>query len=252
MEREPVLTAAPAAVRHDGVPVWAFERGAWRVRFLGAGAPARDEALAQSLARFAPGAGAAAWLRQVHGATVLEARAGACGEGDALVVRSAGLAAAIATADCVPVVVVGRDAAVAVHAGWRGVVAGVVPRALAALSAAGATDLAAFVGPAIGGCCYQVGADVAAAVVAASAASVLVVEPTAAGEPARPRRDLPHVDLRRAVASQLATGGVAAITLVEACTRCRAGQLESYRRDGERAGRNLALVWREATAGSRV
>ncbi len=154
------------------------------------------------------------------------------GDGDALIVRQAGLAAVVATADCVPVIVVGAGAGAVIHAGWRGIVAGVVARTLERL---GEPVRQAWVGPAIGPCCYEVGAEVAAAVVAASDERALVTS----------RRERPHLDLKRAVAAQLEAAGVEVVTAVDLCTRCHPELLSSHRRDGAAAGRNLALVWRE-------
>jgi YfiH family protein len=237
------IAISPSPEYRDGVPSWEFAHGDFRVRFLGAGAG--GDAASRSVAfRLAPGAESAAWLRQCHSAKVLDAEPGGeRGEGDALVVATPRLAAVVATADCVPVAVVGARAGAVVHAGWKGIVAGVVPRALERLRAAGEDELTAWIGPAIGGCCYEVGPDVAAAVMAASGPDALVAEelPVAEGGSA-----LPRLDLRRAVASQLVSAGVALPTLVDVCTRCHPELLWSHRRDRERAGRNLALLWRVA------
>lgn len=225
---EPVRDAPGRA---GGIPAWSFAEHSWRGLFLGQGAPARGAALPAALV---PAVVATAWLRQEHGARVLEARAGDCGAGDALIVRSPGLAAVVATADCVPILVAGRAAA-AVHAGWRGIVAGVVARAVEQLD--DSEPLVAWIGPAIGPCCYEVGEEVARAVEAACATSV-----RAASSPA----GRPRIDLRQAAAAQLAAAGVERIRIVEHCTRCNPQWLSSYRREGARAGRNLALLWRES------
>lgn len=207
----------------------------WRDRLAGAGllmvgrgAPARDAPWPPALL---PAGVAPAWLRQIHSATVCEARAGACGEGDALIARRNGLAAVVAVADCVPVLLAGAQGVAAVHAGWRGLAAGIVPAAVARLGAVAG----AWIGPAIGPCCYEVSEEVAAAVVAASAPRAQRAGP----------RGRPHLDLAAAAAAQLAAAGVGAVTLVRHCTRCRAEWLESHRRDAQRAGRNLAAIWRE-------
>ncbi len=219
----------PAIV--GGLPVWSFEHHGWRALFVGRGAPERGGRLPEDLV---PEGVASAWLRQEHGNRVREARAGECGAGDALVVDGPGVAAVIATADCVPVLVVGREGA-AIHAGWRGIVAGVVPRGVERLGRD--VDLRAWIGPAIGPCCYEVGEDVARAVEEACGAPVRL-EPLPGGRP--------HLDLQRAVAAQLAAAGVGTIRVVERCTRCHTRLLSSYRRDGAAAGRNLALLWRRA------
>jgi len=207
------------------VPTWSAARGAWRVRFYGRGTEGVAAGLEPPVER--------GWLRQVHGCEVVPARAGACGEGDALRVDRAGIAAAIATADCVPLVIAGGEAAVVVHAGWRGIVAGVVGAAAATLAAGG--ERFAWIGPAIGPCCYEVGEEVAERVAAAADAPEAVL----AGAGSRP-----HLDLHAAVREQLRAAGIAAIERVEACTRCRGEWLWSYRRDGPGAGRNWALLWR--------
>lgn len=215
----------------DGVPAWSFRHGRARALFLGRGAPGRDGGLT---ARFLPEGVRTAWLRQVHSARVVDAEAGSCGEGDALVVRGPGLAAAIATADCVPVVVAADGpgaAVVAVHAGWRGLVAGVLAAAVARLP--DRANVAARIGPAIGACCYEVGEEVAEAVVRASSPAVRSTGP----------RGRPHLDLVAAAAAQLAAAGVSRISRVALCTRCRADRLWSHRREGEAAGRNLTLAW---------
>lgn len=231
--------------RPPGPPValWPADRGRARIRFVGrrASAPPEDGALqggeSGAAARFselAPPGVELAWARQVHSATVLAARPGACGEGDALTTAAPRLALAIATADCVPVAVYDPDGGslAAVHAGWRGIAAGVVGAAAAALDA---PRLVAWIGPAIGPCCYEVGEEVAEAVANASDSAVVRRKPG-------PR---PFLDLQRAVALQLRAAGVAEVRTVEICTRCHPEWLWSYRRDGQAAGRNYLFAWLE-------
>ena len=138
----------------------------------------------------------------------------------------------VATADCVPLLLASAQGVIAVHAGWRGVVAGIARRAARRLLAGASAPVRAWIGPAIGPCCYEVGADVAARVVAQSTAGVATVD----------RR--PRVDLAAAVEWQLASEGIAAVELVRACTRCHPEWLWSYRRDGGAAGRNLSFIRR--------
>lgn len=213
---------------------WKFAARGARALFLGRGAPGRDEAWPETLL---PADVRRSWLRQVHSGRVLDARPGLCGEGDALRVERAGLAAVVATADCVPIVVVSERAVAAIHAGWRGLVAGVVGAALERLDPD--AEAVAWIGPAIGPCCYEVGEDVASAVVAASASGVC--RPGARGRP--------HLDLAGAAALQLRAAGIGRIQRIAACTRCRPEWLWSHRGDGPGAGRNLAVVWREPTSG---
>jgi YfiH family protein len=217
-------------------PVWADAAFGVEVRFVGRGP---DRARDETLAAVEPGPPPVAALRQVHSARVVTVEAGGlAGEGDALVSSCTGLALSVITADCVPLLLAGEGGIAAVHAGWRGIVGGVVPAALASLARQGAvpfdsTRVRAWIGPTIGPCCYEVGPEVAAPVVAASAAEVAVPGP--AGRP--------HLDLRRAVQIQLARAGVRDVRLVGPCTRCEADLLWSYRREGAKAGRNIAFVW---------
>ncbi|MDX1501151.1 MAG: polyphenol oxidase family protein [Thermoanaerobaculia bacterium] len=175
-----------------------------------------------------------AWARQIHSAQVLSAPAdgGEAGRGDALVTTRRELALGIAVADCVPVALAGEGELALAHAGWRGIVAGVVPAA-AGRMASPPTALTAWIGPAIGACCYEVDRGVAAEVAGVGGPEVVVAGP----------REKPHLDLRRAVAAQLARLGVERINQVDVCTRCRSDLLWSYRRDGAAAGRNFLFGW---------
>jgi len=175
-------------------------------------------------------------LRQVHSDRVVPARPGPCGEGDALLVDRARLAATVVTADCVPVVIAGQRAATAVHAGWRGIAASLVPKAIERLRATGEEELLAWIGPAIGGCCYEVGEDVADLVVRATTADARL---------ARVPEGSPHLDLRRAVRAQVESGGARIKGELALCTRCHPEWLWSYRRDGPGGGRIETFVWKE-------
>ena len=218
-------------------PLWRDSKGKVEVRFVGRGEERTRDA---TLAEVEPGAPPVAALKQVHSARVVGVDgAGLAGEGDALVTTRPGVALSVITADCVPVLVAMGDAIAAVHAGWRGVVAGVVPAALerlreaaAATGGDGATPIA-WVGPSIGACCYEVGPDVAAQVVAASGEEVATPGP--AGKP--------HLDVTRAVEIQLQRAGVTDVRRFDSCTRCKPELLWSYRREGAKAGRNIAYIW---------
>lgn len=176
-------------------------------------------------------------VRQVHGARVvvvdgtLSLDAVAVESADALVARAPGVAIGVRTADCVPVLLEDARAgmAAAVHAGWRGVVAGVVEAAVSTLASLGArpVDLRAALGPSIGPCCFEVGPEVAAAFPGH-------VVPG-------PRR--PHVDLHGAVRARLDALGVArdGDHPRVPCTFCDPARYHSYRREG--AGVPLHLHW---------
>ena len=102
-----------------------------------------------------------AFAHQVHGTTVVAATVpGKLGDADAIVTASPGIPIAVATADCVPVIIEATTAVAVVHAGWRGAAAGVVPTALQFLIDRGHQPQRAAIGPAIGPCCYEVGPEV--------------------------------------------------------------------------------------------
>jgi hypothetical protein len=178
---------------------------------------------------------------QVHGrrAVTVEERpaegetvdAGSC---DALVTRLPGIGLVVQTADCVPVLLAASGAVGAVHAGWRGAAANVVGAAVQALFAISEDpgSARAWLGPAIGACCYEVGGDVA---------SRFAGEFARSSDDGRFRLDLPAV-----VRSQLEAAGVAPgnIAVSASCTRCGGARFASYRRDREKAGRMIAFVAR--------
>lgn len=206
------------------------------MRFLGHGAPPSPGNLQSTLA---PPPLELSWLQQVHSSRVRTARPGLAGSGDVLVTSKANLALAIATADCLGVVLAAPDRIAAAHAGWRGLVAGALPAAVEALASL-PRQIRAWIGPSIGPCCYEVGDDVAESLTGASHEGILT--------PGRGER--PHADLRAVALHQLASCGVTQIRWFDLCTRCEGARLESYRRDRDQAGRNWAVVWRpEAAAG---
>jgi copper oxidase (laccase) domain-containing protein len=116
-------------------------------------------------------------------------------------------------------------AVAAIHAGWRGVVGGVVRAGVELLAG---QRLAAAIGPCIGACCFEVGAEVAAQT----------------GFVARRQGDKAYVDLRAAVRAQLRALGVsdARIDDVAGCTKHEPERFHSFRRDGAHSGRMLAAI----------
>jgi hypothetical protein len=120
---------------------------------------------------------------------------------------------------------------VAIHAGWRGVVSSVVR---AGLDAIGSGPVVAAIGPCIGPCCFEVGADVAERIAKASSEAVVC----------RRGDGRTTVDLRLAVRLQLERLRVASecIEVVPGCTRCDADLFHSFRRDGAASGRLLAAI----------
>ena len=215
--------------------LWRERRGNVEIVFSGRGPAGERSEVLHRIDAEAPGV---AWAKQVHSATVLAAHEpGLQGEGDALVTDRNGLALCVITADCVPVLLSGPGGLAAVHAGWRGIAGGVIPATIAGL-AGPLSEWTAWVGPAIGACCYEVGPEVAEQVAAASDAAAVRRGP--AGKP--------HLDLHEAVRRQLAAAGVGETVCVPGCTRCDPERLWSYRREGKNAGRNHAFIWKIAAA----
>lgn len=211
---------------------WRLDTPHWTALFVGRGSSGEREQVLANAASDPPSQLAA--TRQIHSAAVLEAAPGWVGAADALLTRQLDLAVSVASADCVPILLLTPEAVVAVHAGWRGLVQEIIAAAVARISPEPAS-VTALIGPAIGPCCYEVGPDVGFQLVAAADATVLG---PGAGE-------RPHANLQRLAALQLAACGVSAIHRVELCTRCNPAVLWSYRRDGPRAGRNLSFAWRQ-------
>lgn len=203
------------------------------------------EAVRENRSRLAEATGGVefCWLSQVHGTDVVDAEEVAESadpvEADGCVSRTSGLACAILTADCLPVLLCDRGAEVvaACHAGWRGLAAGVVEQTIDAMGAAPG-ELFAWLGPAIGGDVYEVGDDVRRAFVDA--------DPNAAGHfassPFHPE-DRWVADLHGLATLRLTDLGVETILGEPTCTHGDEERFFSYRRDGE-TGRMTTAVWR--------
>jgi hypothetical protein len=176
-------------------------------------------------------------MKQIHGATVVEAPWEGTPEADASTAAGPGLLLGIETADCLPVLLVDpvRRAVSAAHAGWRGTAAGVAGKAALALVAAGSrpADLVAALGPSIGPCCYEVGDELRGAF---GPAGQTFFRPGPRGRP--------HLDVRAANLRQLLTAGLREdrIHHIADCTACRPDLYHSYRRDGAGAGRMTSFV----------
>jgi polyphenol oxidase len=170
-------------------------------------------------------------LKQIHSSAVLLGQAAGCaGEGDALVTRVSGLPVSVRTADCFPILLADPEtrAVAAIHAGWRGTAARILPTALARMNAEFGTDprnIHAAIGPGIGKCCYEVGDEVSRQF----------------GMEQRGKLDLAVENT-----NQLIESGVepAHIDRVGGCTFCNAANFFSWRRDRERAGRMISFISR--------
>ena len=187
-----------------------------------------------------------ALVSQVHGTAVVRAGTGrdachhrsGCSAADALVTSSREVTLGILTADCLAVILAAPDggAVAAVHAGWKGTLAGIAPRALRSLAGGDGTGVKAGLGPCIGRCCYEVGDEVHERFREKWGKEYV-------GKVFRRRRGW-RLDLQKANLLQLLEAGVKEkdIAAVPLCTSCRRDLFFSHRRDGERTGRMLAFA----------
>jgi polyphenol oxidase len=167
--------------------------------------------------------------RQVHGTRVerVAARPEAGREppeADGVALGAPGLAALVLTADCLPVALIAPGAVAMLHAGWRGLAAGVLEEGIRAVrELAGGGEVQAAIGPGAGACCYAVSEDVASAF----------------GRPAG------LLDLKGIARGRLHAAGVADVHDVGLCTLCADPALFfSHRRDGGITGRQAGIAWR--------
>jgi YfiH family protein len=149
-------------------------------------------------------------------------------EVDGHVVRQAGLAPLVLTADCLPVALAGPGGVAMLHCGWRGLAAGIVARGAATVEATSAA-----IGPGIGPCCYEVGPEV-----------LDVFADLGDGIADGRMLDLPEVARRL-----LARAGVEQVESAGLCTSCEPELFFSHRRDAGRTGRMGNLAWIEPTGG---
>ncbi len=182
---------------------------------------------------------AVVWMNQVHSANIAVVEGpqpAAFDQTDALVSATRGLALAVVTADCVPVLLADARAGVigAAHAGRVGAQIGIVPRTIEAMADLGASvgDISVLLGPAVSGRNYEVPADMAAE-----------VEAALPGSRCRTVKGTPGVDIRAGIARQLTELGVKSVGIDPRCT-VEDTALFSHRRDAP-TGRLASLVWME-------
>lgn len=140
-----------------------------------------------------------------------------------------GVPVAVRVADCLPIALVAPEAVAVVHAGWRGLAAGVVEEGVTALHELGATRIAAAIGPGAGVCCYEAGDEVHAAFAHLGAGM----------------RVGPRADLKAVARNLLADWAVPDVHDCGICTMCAPpGLLFSFRMQGAKAGRQVGVAWR--------
>jgi YfiH family protein len=241
----PASVGAAFSLRHVGA-----SGGAFASMNLGGAVGDEPAAVASNRQRFGAAIGALpVWLRQVHGTAVLRLRVDAPADvqapADAAWTTEPGLACTVLVADCLPLLLATRDgrAVAAVHAGWRGLAAGVLEATLAAMHEGARVqpdELCAWLGPCIGARQFEVGADVLLAFGASPLApdpEFFVSRPRPDGSP-RWLANLPALARLR-----LQRAGVPSISVDGRCTVENASDFFSFRRDGV-CGRMAAAVWR--------
>ena len=185
------------------------------------------------------------WLRQVHGSKPAVVSSPAftpapAPEADSLVTRTPGIALCVLTADCLPVFLSSRsgDEIAIIHAGWRGLSAGIIENTLAAMKTTPG-ELLAWLGPAILPCHYETGADLRQAFLAGAANQQEKQQIATAFTPL-PKPGKYHTDLTRIAQLKLQNLGVPSITGGTHCTYCDP-ELFSHRREGQ-CGRMANLI----------
>jgi len=183
-------------------------------------------------------------MKQVHGDYVLEVadpKIKEAGECDGMITEKPGIFLGVLTADCVPILLLARNKRKvgAVHAGWRGTVAGIAANGVSALKekyGVQSDSIEAALGPAIGPCCYEVGEEVAQAALARwGEAAEAFIDRT---------RAKPHLDLRGLNRAILQRAGVPTEQIYEVgpCTSCSGEEFFSYRRARAETGRQMSFI----------
>lgn len=229
----PPTVGAATTTRRGGV-----SRGAWRSLNLAAHVDDDADAVTENRARLARTLDLPAeplWLDQVHGTAVRIAGVDTDACADACFADRRGVVCAVLTADCLPVLLCDAQgtAVAAVHAGWRGLLAGVIEKALQCFSAR-RQDLMAWLGPAIGPNAFEVGDEVRSAFVDLDAAAARCFTGN------RPGHWL--ADLYGLARLRLQHAGVDSVYGGELCTYSDSARFYSYRRDGV-TGRMASLIW---------
>ena len=181
-----------------------------------------------------------AWLNQVHGTKVLDLDSwhGELSDADASVTSTAGLAAVVMTADCLPVLYCDKagNKVAAAHAGWRGLCGGVLEATLKHFPEP--STVLVWLGPAIGPLNFEVGSEVRAAFLAHSPEAAAAFVPSG-------HANKYLADIYLLARQRLQTAGVTAIYGGDYCTVADPQRFFSYRRDGQ-TGRQASLIWLSA------
>ncbi len=179
------------------------------------------------------------WLEQTHSATVIEASADVLNSkinADASFTWQSSVVCAVLTADCLPVLLCSKDGekVAAIHAGWRGLYSGIISNTVAAMQT---TDLTAWLGVAIGACCFEVGSEVRNAFVIKNKQFAKAFKQTAT-----PEKYL--ADIYQLASIELRLNNISNIYGGQYCSVCDAENFYSYRRD-KQTGRMATLIWKD-------
>ena len=203
-------------------------------------------------------------LKQIHSAVVhpFDTAPGEPCKGDASITNRPGLLLGVQTADCVPILLVDpkKRAVAAVHAGWRGTLARIAGKTVGQMQmrfGSKPADVLAAIGPSIGGCCYEVGTEVATQFTSQFADAADYFDELRTGDEPNPLQWLNMMppghqpppknvllDLRKANRSQLLAAGLREknISVSDLCTACRRDLFFSYRKEGPSTGRMLSAI----------
>ncbi len=203
-------------------------------------------------------------LKQIHSAVIWPFATSPnepC-KGDASLTKTPGLLLGVQTADCVPIILVDpkKRAVATIHAGWRGTLARILEKTVGELHSnygSNPSDLLAAIGPSIGPCCYEVGAELVTQFASQFADSPDYFDEPRTGEEPNPLQWLNmmppghqpppknvHLDLRKANRSQLLAAGLSEKNIFSSglCTACHPDLFFSYRKQGPRSGRLLSAI----------
>jgi polyphenol oxidase len=175
------------------------------------------------------------WLEQIHSNYVINAaQATSLQQADASYSNTENVVCAVMTADCLPLLICSTDGktCAAIHAGWRGLLAGIISNTITALAT---TEVLVWLGPAIGAACFEVGAEVRTAFVTKSAAFDSAFTHTS--------HDKYLADIYQLARIELAALGIHAVYGGDFCTVTQQERFYSYRRDIQ-TGRMATLIWR--------
>jgi polyphenol oxidase len=203
-------------------------------------------------------------MRQIHSAVILPFRSAPTEprKGDASTTKEPGLLLGTQTADCVPILLVDpkKRVVAAIHAGWRGTLARIAQKTVGRMQlehGCRPADLLAAIGPSIGPCCYEVGAEFVAKFTAQFVDAPEYFDEARTGDEPNPLQWLNmkppghqpppqnvHLDLWKANRSQLLAAGLRAkhVFSIDLCTACRTDLFFSYRKEGAFSGRMLSVI----------